>query len=234
MRIFGLTLAVFMIMFSISTSFAEESKDIRKITVSGKAENTVEAQRAEISLSVKLVKKEMSQSHGVLTSELSRLAKELNAIGIPDKDIKRSLVLQGAEYNWEKESHVLKGYYAECYVDVTVNDITKMADLYRTLAGHKDITIGSTEFKRNDEFELRRAEYEKALLAAKKKAEFMAQALGVRIGKVHSIQEVGGENWIESKPYAANLRDKPESSGGQVNYGTIKITADVIVEFELE
>ena len=233
MRIICLAFAACMLMLPVSTSFAEESKDIRKITVSGKAENTVEAQRAEISLSVKLVKKEMGQSHAALTGELSKLSKELNAIGIPDKDIKRSLVLQGAEYNWEKESNVLKGYYAECYVDVTVNDITKMADVYRTLAGHKNITIGSTEFKRNDEFELRKAEYEKALLAARKKAEFMAQALGAKAGRVHSIVEEGAEDWSGIHGYAGNV-EKREANGGQLSYGTIKVSARVMVEFELE
>lgn len=234
MRIIGLTLAAFMIMLPIPASSAEGSKDIRKITVSGKAEKTLEAQRAEISLTIKIVKKEMSQSHAALTGTLDRLSKELNTIGLADKDIKRSLVLQGAEYNWEKESHVLKGYYAESYVTVNVNDITKMADLYRTLAGHKEITIASTDFERNDEFEMRKAEFEKALLAAKKKAEFMAQALGAKIGKVHSIQEVGGENWFETKAYAANVVAKDELSSGQTSYGTIKITARVIVEFELD
>ncbi len=234
MKITGMTLAVFMIMLPVSASFAEESKDIRKITVSGKAENTLEAQRAEINLSIKIVSREMSQSHAALTGTLSRLDKELKTIGLADKNIKRSLVLQGAEYNWEKNSRVLKGYYAECYVDVTVNDIRKMPDVYRTLAGHKDITIESTDFKRNDEFEVRKAEFEKALLAAKKKAEFMAQALGAKIGKVHSIQEVGGENWFESKAYAANVIEKGELSGNQMSYGIIKVTARVIVEFELE
>jgi len=228
-----LALAAFMFMIPLSASFAEEAKDIRKITVSGKAENTVEAQRAEIGLSIKIVKKEMSQSHEALTGELSKLTKELKAIGLPDKDIRRSLVLQGAEYNWEKESRVLKGYYAECYVDVTVNDISKMADLYRTLSGHKDITIQSTEFKRNDEFELRKAEYEKALLAAKKKAEFMAQALGVKVGRVHSIAEENTENWLEAKPYQ-NVMTKDEANGAPTNYGTIRISARVLVEFELE
>jgi uncharacterized protein YggE len=223
-----------MILLPFHASAAEETKNIRKITVSGKAENTIEAQRADVSLSVKIVKKEMSLSHAALTGELSRLAKELKTIGLEDKDIKRSLVLQGAEYNWEKDSRVLKGYYAECYVDVSVNDIKKMADVYWTLAGHKDITIQSTDFKRNDEFDLRKAEYEKALHAAKKKAEFMAQALGARIGKVHSIQEVGGENWFEAKAYAANVVEKRESSGDQTSYGTIKISARVMVEFELE
>ena len=230
----GLALAAFMIMLSSSASFAEEARDIRKITVSGKAENTLEAQKAEVNLSIKIVKKEMSQSHAALTGTLSRLEKELQAIGLDAKDIKRSLVLQGAEYNWEKESRVLKGYYAECYVDVTVNDIKKMADLYRTLAGYRDLSIEGAEFKRNDEFELRKAEFEKALLAAKKKAEFMAQALGAKIGKVHAIREAGADNWIETKAYAANVAHKPEKTGDQTSYGTITISASVMVEFELE
>ena len=229
----GLALAALMLMLSSSASFAEEAKDIRKITVSGKAENTVEAQKAEIDLSIKIVSRDMSQSHAALTRSLSGLEKELKAIGLDEKDIKRSLVLQGAEYNWEKNSNVLKGYYAECFVDVTVNDIREMADVYRILAGHKDLTIQSTEFKRNDEFELRKAEFEKALLAAKKKAEFMAQALGAKAGRVHAIVEGSAETWPMLEGFAKNM-EKRESSGGQTSYGTIKITARVMVEFELE
>jgi uncharacterized protein YggE len=234
MRIIGLALAVFMVMLSSSAFSAEDAKDIRKITVSGKAENTLEAQKAEVYLSIKIVSRDMGQSHAALTRALSGLEKELKTVGLEAKDIKRSLVLQGAEYNWEKESNVLKGYYAECYVDVTVNDIKKIADVYRTLALHKDLTIQSTEFKRNDEFEVRKAEFEKALLAAKKKAEFMAVTLGAKIGKVHAIQEAGADNWIETKAYKPNFRSKGESSGDQESYGTVHISASVVVEFELE
>jgi uncharacterized protein YggE len=107
-------------------------------------------------------------------------------------------------------------------------------DVYRVLAGHKTITIQNTEFERNDEFEVRKMEFEKALLAAKKKAEFMAQTLGAKIGKVHSIAEVGAENWFEAKPYEANVMEKREFNAEQTGYGTIKITARVMVEFELE
>jgi len=107
-----------------------------------------------------------------------------------------------------------------------------MPDLYRTLAGHKDITIESTDFKRNDEFEVRKTEFEKALLAAKKKAEFMAQALGAKAGRVHSIEE-SAETWSGLQGFAGNV-EKRESSGNQMSYGIIKVTARVIVEFELE
>jgi len=235
MRIINLALVAFFFMLPFSASAAEETKDIRKITVSGKAENTLEAQRATVHLTIRHVKKEMNQSYAALTATLSRLIKDLTTIGLVDKDIKKSLVLQGADYSWEKDSQVLKGYYSQCYVDVSVNDIKKMSDVDRVLAGYKAITVHGTEFERNDEFEMRKAEYEKALLAAKKKAEFMAQALGAKVGRVHSIQEEGSENWYGISTYAANVAEKPEQGGGsQAGYGTIKITARVMVEFELE
>lgn len=233
MRIINLTLVAFIFMLPLSAP-AEEAKDIRKIAVSGKAETTLEAQRATIQLSIRHVKPEMDRSHAELTGTLSRLVKELAAAGVSDKDIKKSLVLQGADYAWEKNSQVLKGYYSECYLDVSVTDIKKMPDVYRILAGYKSVSINGTDFERNDEFEVRKAEYEKALLAAKKKAEFMAQALGAKVGRVHSIQEVGAENWFAMKGYAANVAEKPEKSDGQNAYGTVKITARVMVEFELE
>lgn len=233
MRIINLALVVFIFMLPLSASAAEETKDIRKITVSGKAENTLEAHRATIHLSIKHVKKEMNQSYAALTATLSRLKKELKTVGLEDKDIKKSLVLQGADYSWEKDSRVLKGYYSECYVDLSVNDIKKMADVDRVLANHQVITIHGTDFERNDEFEVRKAEYEKALLAAKRKAEFMAQTLGVKVGRVHSIQEES-DNWSMPLEGFANVRTKAEQGGGQAGYGTIKITARVMVEFELE
>jgi uncharacterized protein YggE len=233
MRIVGIVLAAFMVTLPFHAA-AEASKDIRTITVSGKAEKTLEAHRATIRLSIKHMKPEMNQSHVALMETLSRLTRELKAVGLENKEITKSLVLQGAEYSWEKNSHVLKGYYSECYMDVTVNDIKKMPDVYRVLADHKTVTIQNTDFERNDEFEVRKAEFEKALLAAKKKAEFMAQTLGAKIGKVHSIQEVGADNWFEAKPYEANVMEKREFNADQTGYGTIKITARVMVEFELE
>jgi hypothetical protein len=227
MRIFGLAFAVFMLMLR-SPLLCRRIKRHRKITVSGKAENTVEAQRAEISLSVKLVKKEMSQSHAALTGELSKLSKELNAIGIPDKDIKRSLVLQGAEYNWEKESNVLKGYYAECHVDVTVNDITKMADVYWTLAAHKNISIQST-FQTQRRFDLKKRSTRRRSLL-QEKGEFMARR-SRQMGSYSIRKWTGKLGW---QTVCGKFQGKEESSGGQSSYGSIKIIARVMVEFELE
>ncbi len=209
------------------------NENVRKITVTGKSETVVEAHYAIVKLNIKYVKKEMNQSHIELMKTISKLTDELKDIGLTDADIKKSLILQGQEYSWEKDSRVLKGYYSECSIDLYVKDISKMAAVYEELSNYQSITIQDTDYKRNDEFDIRKVEFEKAIQAAKKKAEYMTQILNVKIGKVHAIHELSSENCFTVSTYANVLREK-ESSEVKTGFGNIKISALVDVEFELE
>jgi len=212
---------------------AYAAENVRKITVTGKSETVLEAHYAIINIEIKHVKKEMNQSHAELMKTISKLNNELKNIGLTDADIKKTLILQGKEYSWEKDSRVLKGYYSECLVDLYVKDMSKISEVYKKLADYQNITIQETDYRRNDEFEIRKIEFEKALLATKKKADYMAQTLGTKIGKVYSIQELSAYNFL-----AISTNVLKEEFGGEKEiksgYGNIKITALVLVEFELE
>ncbi len=213
-----------------SSVFAVEN--IRKITVTGKSEIVVEAHYAIIQLNIRYVKKEMIQSHNELLRTISELTGELKNTGLPDTDIKKSLILQGQEYSWEDNSQVLKGYFSECFIELNIKDINKLDEVYKALANYRSVTITGTDYRRNDEFEVRKTEFEKALHAARKKAEYMANALNAKIGKVYSIQESSSDDFLAVNTYA-NVSEKgaPESKSG---YGSIKATAIAVVEFELE
>ncbi len=212
---------------------AYAAQNVSKITVTGKSESVVEAQYAIINLDIKHVGMEMNLSHDQVMKTISKLTISLKDIGLADADIKKSLILQGQEYSWEKNSRVLKGYYSECLIDLYVKDINKIADVYKELANYRSISIQGTEYKRNDEFDIRKIEFEKALLAAKKKAEYMARTLDRKIGKAYSIQEISFENCLAINTYANVLREK-EVSEGKSGFGNIKISAMLVVEFELK
>jgi len=229
MRLIKIALLGLVVILPIHTYASE---DVRKITVTGKSETVVEAHYAIIKLDIKHVKKEMNQSHVELMETISKLTREMKKMSLPDADIKKSLILQGQEYSWEKGSRVLKGYYSECLIDLYVKDMDKIAEVYKVLANYQSITIQETDYKRNDEFDIRRIEFEKALQAARKKAEYMTQILNVKIGKVHSIQELSSENFLAVSTYA-NVAER-ESSQVKTGFGNIKISALVVVAFELE
>jgi uncharacterized protein YggE len=217
------SIALFLLIIFLSfNAFAAE--DIRKITVTGKSEITVE---------IKQVNKEMSKSYSELSNTIAKLTMGLNSVGLTNKEIKKSLILQGQEYAWELSSNVFKGYYSKCIVTINVNDISKMPGVYQELSNYKNITIRSTDYKRNDEFDIREKEFDKALQAAKKKAEHMAQVLNVKIGKVHSIQELSSE-YSSSRLYSNFAVAEKQAVSDDSGFGTIKIVATVMVEFELE
>ena len=224
--------AVILFAFILFSCQAFASENIRKISVTGKSEIVLEAQYAVITLGIREIKEEMSQSHSLLLKTISDLTEGLKKIGLSDSDIKKSLILQGQEYTYERNTRVLKGYYSECHIDLYVNKIIQISSVYKELANYQDITIRSTDFKRKDEFEIREVEFEKALKAAKQKAELMAEVMGTKIGNVHTIQEISSNNYATANVY--NNYVSTNSNNNQAEYGTIKITALVAVEFELK
>lgn len=224
----GLILLI-ILLFSYS---ALASEGVRKITVTGKSEIVLEAQYAVINININIIKDEMSASHSELIRIIDDLSTKLKVKGLSATDIKKSLILQGQEFAWEMNSRVFKGYYASCSIDLYVNEIKNISGVYRELANYKELTIRNTDFRRRDEFEVRKAELEKAINAAKNKAEHMAHVLGAKIGKVYSIQETRQNEYLSHNNYS-NVRSAGEDTG-QTGYGNIKISGEVILEFELE
>jgi uncharacterized protein YggE len=236
MRRIVLVVLALAVMFSF---VACNEKESRTINVTGHSEVTLRAEQAVIHLSVKLVRKDTAESHDALTNALESVTKDLTAIGLKDEDIKRSLIEQGPEYEWKDDTQVRVGYYSEANVEVHIDDIDLMPKAYRALAAHDDVSVSFTEFKRSDENEQRMEQYEKALKAARKKAEMMAKTLGARLGKVRNIVELE-ESGIFSVNAGinANFEDQRPSAGSSVSapaeYGYVTVEGRVAVKFELE
>ncbi len=212
------------------TLFALEN--IRNITVTGESKAVVEPHYAIIRVNMRHANVRMTVSHEQLIQSITALIDALKSAGLTNSDIKKSMIRQGQEFSWEANRRVLKGYFSESVIELHVRNIERIYSVYKTLSNYPQLTILSTEYKRNDEFELRKAVTEKALLDARKKAEYMAAALQVRIGKVHSIQQGGQEMRPVAKLYAQS--ENRASDEATSDYGTIEVTAAVIVEFELE
>lgn len=234
MRLTLLTTLLVAIILIVLQVPAVAKEDIRKISVTGKSEITVRAEEATIHIQILHVKKTMDDSKAALNNTIATLTEELKALGLTDKDIRKSLVSQGKKSEWENNSYVFKGYYSECTVVLKVKDIDNLVTVYNKLALYEDISLNNTEYKRNDEFEIRQERFKEALLAAKEKAEHMAGVLNVKLGKVHSIMEMSSQNFFAMEAYSNVSRASLSDSSSSVGYGDITISAEVAVEFKLK
>jgi uncharacterized protein YggE len=230
-----IVLALFVL---LTVSACDREREEGTVSVTGRSEVTLRAEKAIIYMNVKLVRKDMTESHDALVKTLESVTNDVTAIGLKAEDVKRSLIEQGPEYVWKHDSQVKVGYYSRASVEVHVNDIDLMSKAYRTLAVHDDVSVSSTEFKRSDEYEQRMKQYEKALKAARGKAEKMAETLGARVGKVRNIAELGlpGDFSGDIVSNVAGYANQRSSGGSSVSagYGYVTIDGRVFVEFELE
>lgn len=216
----------------VISSYAYAGDEIRRITVTGKSTVTLEAQYSIIHTSVKRVSPEIDKSYKDLNQTLFGIFEKLKGIGLSDKEIIKSIITQGSEFRWERNSKKHIGYYSSSNVQLRVNDLSLLPHIYSELSKHNSITINSTEYGRNDEFEKRNSEFKKALIAAQTKAQTMAETLNVKIGPVLRIEEIGSGGIAPRKAYANVARMATRETGG--TFGSVEITAMVAVEFELK
>ena len=209
-------------------AFADDN--VRKITVTGESKAALEAQYSTIHAEIKHVSKGMDQSYTELQQTLSKVIENLKKLGLSDKDIVKPVITQGSEYSWENSSRVHLGYYSATHMEVKVNDLALLPEVYNELSKYDSLTISGTEYGRNDQVEKINEELKKALWVAKQKAQVMADSLNTKLGPVFRIQEISSNTILQ--PVAYEKRMAGENSGG--TFGSVDILATVSVEFYLE
>jgi len=214
------------------SNFANADDNISKICVTGRSEATLPAQYSIIYTELKYVNKEMAKGYEELHQALSTVIDNLKKIGLSDKEITKSIVMQGSEKTWKSGSTVHEGYYSSCRMQLRINDMNQLPSIYNELAKYDHLTIQRTEYGRNDEFEKRNAEFQKALLAAKEKAKLMAKVLNAEMGPVFRIQEMSFQDVVTRNSYNNRGGAGFETTGG--TFGSVDIVATVSVEFELK
>lgn len=213
------------------TSFSEER--IRSISVNGSSTTTVNADYANVHAQLKIVTSSIEESYETATHQLTELAKNLQNLGVTKEDLNVSVITQGEEYEWANNSRTLSGYYSACSLKIKINSIGDSYRIYRELAKYPRLSTGHTEYGRNDVSQLRTAALQEALKAAKSKALAMAETLGAELGQVLNIRESGGVP-VPVGRFEARLAESPVDPGEVSTTGSVTITGDVSVDFELK
>jgi len=221
-------LTMFFCLFSTTLA---ASDDLYRITVTGKSELVVDAKHAELQFSIMHVEPKMDQSYKELQNTLASVDKNFTELGFPKEALTRSLIQQGIEQSWSDNSWVDKGYYSRCLLTLKVDDISKLAAVYQALSKYSAIQVHYTQYSVDDMFILRNLEYKKALLAARTKAEFMAKTLDAALGSPLRIEELNANDYAAARMQSNRITEQSDEQAE--NYGKVKITASVRVDFEL-
>lgn len=196
-------------------------------TVSGEGKVTVVPDVAILNLGMSSRKNTVKAAQAEANSVVNQLTQALKSFGVDSKDIKTTNFSVYPEYNINRVS----GFNANVNLTVTVRDIDKVNDILDKATSLGINSVGGVQFT-VDESKLKNLTQEarkKAVDEAKEKAESLASAAGMTLGKIVNISE-GGNN---PRPVYFAAKDAVGMGGGaEVQPGSTDIISSVTLFYE--
>ncbi len=155
-------------------------------TVTGEGKVTVVPDTAIVSLGITLNKPTVKAAQDQVNSVISEITKSLKTLGIDAKDIQTSNYSIYPQYNDR-----ITGYQVNASLTVTVRELDKVNQVIDIATAKGANTIGGIQLTVDDtkQKQLLQQARELAVKDAKTKAESLANAAGITLGKIVNIQE---------------------------------------------
>ena len=162
--------------------------DRRSVTVSGQGEVSAAPDRARLSMAVEQTDPDLKAAQAKVNGIVRTYLAQARALGAKDEDISTAGLSINAEYDYSSgKGRKFLGYHVTRSIGVVVRDLDKIGDYLQkaTDAGINNVSNPQLESSKADE--LQRQALAKAALDAQAKAKVLADALGVKLGAVHTI-----------------------------------------------
>lgn len=220
---------------TMNPAFAEDSKLIRTISLTGHGEVRVAPDLAIVTMGVLSSATTAQDALAANTKAMTDLMAALKAADIEAKDIQTSNFSVNPRYDYGQNNGQppkLTGYDVSNNVAVIVHKIGSIGDLLDKAVTSGSNQINGISFSIADPQAAMDEARKKAVTDAKRKAELYVAATSVTLGNVISLSE-GGDNYqppmpMQSKMMAADSSPVPIAQGEQV------ISVDVNISWEIK
>ncbi|NLE37100.1 MAG: SIMPL domain-containing protein [Pirellulaceae bacterium] len=175
----------------------------------------------------------VAQRHSEVVAAVLTLLKDTK---VPEETLQTARMEFGVNWTYRGNSWVREGYSASTRIAFKINDFGAYGALWMGLAKISEVSVESVSYDHSKRIDLRNETRAKALLAARKKATAMAEALGSKIGEPLLIEEDISVNEGVRQSAMSNFTEKSEpvrEIESALAPGTIPIRARVKVAFRL-
>ena len=172
-----------------------ETRDVTPsmISVSGEGKVTAKPDIAELSFGVSVTRAATSQvAMQKLTDQMTAIVAAVEKAGIPKSDVMTEQFSLNPSYDWSTGTQQLRGYDASQSLRVKVRDLAKTSDILGVATEAGANQAGNIQFTIDEPEVLRAQARTEAIADAKKKAQELAAALGMRLGELKGYSEGGG------------------------------------------
>lgn len=214
------------------TAYAEDISSTATITATGSGVVMVESDVATISLGVTERHADVTEAQNTVNQKIAAIRAALVDAGVDNSDINTDSLYIYANYDYSSNVPAIVGYSATNALSVRTTEIDKVGNLIDAAFAAGANELNGVNFSKEDPSEAQTQALTMATQNAMAKAKTIADAAGVRLLSIRSIEE-GNIYSYDSGLNAVYAR--AEASAG--DYGTdvqaamISVSANVVIEY---
>ena len=230
-KLFSMFLAVMLVLTVPSLAMADAT-----IAVNGTGEVLVPADMAVISLGVYAIDKDVLAAQAKVNAAIASIKEALLAGGVAEENINTDYINIYPNYNYNGEQEEIAAYNANSSLAVKVTKIDEVGKLIDVAFEAGANTLNGIQFLASDTSEAEAKALELAVEDAITKAEVLADAAGMKIAGINSIQESGvysydrGAGYFNAKTVSA-MDMAAEQAGTVVQAAKLAVNASISVIF---
>lgn len=178
--------------FSVNSVTTTKS-DTFSVTGEGKA--TAIPDTASVDLGITITQNTVASAQSQANQIINKISSDLKNLGVKEKDIKTTNYSISPNYDFTSGKQSVNGYNVSVNLSVKVNPIEKINQVIDTATKDGANSVGNIQFTLNDEekTKLENQARKQAVDAAKQKAQSLAQASGIRLGRIINVSESNQE-----------------------------------------
>lgn len=214
-----------------------DGKDKTEINVNGSGEVLVAADTAVITLGITTQNKDVLEAQNTVNAAIEKIRTALIENGIKKEDINTDRLRIYAVYDYSNNVERLTAYNASSYLAIRTTDMDMVGKIIDIAFGAGANTLNDIAFSASDTEEASTEALTAAVKDARRKAEIMAAAAGLKITGIESITEsysYSGDSGVNAFYKNAAMADEATGASTLVQASKLKVSASVSIVFEAE
>ena len=214
-----------------------QSQESRKIHVTGSGSVVDEPDIATLNLGVSVEKKTVAEAREAAAVAMTAVIDALKASGIAENDIQTERFSIYPQYDYTENGRVLRGYSVNNTVSAKVRELENLSGIIDAAAeaGGDIVVVNAIQFMIEDTTPLQTQARGLAVKDAEAKAQTLADASGVTLGKPITITET---SHAASPPIAfakeAAFAEDSALSSTPIEAGELTVTVNITIVYEIE
>ena len=228
------TTTISVIIFWMFSTALMGQLEIPHLKVYGTAETKVVPDQLTWRISIETPGPVVEQLAKIHLEEVKAVLEYLRGSGVVEKTLKTTHMQLKENWVYRNKNRVQDGYYAYTTVTFKTEEYGSYTRHWIALTKLKNVSIENVDYDISNRIEIRNETRTNAIIAARKKAEKMADDLGVELAEPFSLEEYYPEAYVSG--FMGNYAGESGSSGrggGSISPGTESISVRVELVYRI-